>query len=191
MYTKYYVIVTLVGTTVAYPFIYSGDAFKKNDILITIFYSFQNNNEKSNFNINPNILPIFFLLKNVVCLLHLLHISKCTPEFYFLRIGTGSAVVECLTRDRGAAGLSLTGVIALCPCARHINPSLVLVQPRKTHPYITERLLMGRKESNQINWKQTLYSDIGVHIFCNIGYQSTSADDKSRRQLSWMTREKG
>ena len=33
-------------------------------------------------------------------------------------------------------------------------PSLVLVQPRKTRPYITERLLMGRKESNQAN-KQT------------------------------------
>ena len=27
----------------------------------------------------------------------------------------GSAVVECLTPDRGAAGLSLTGVTALCP----------------------------------------------------------------------------
>ena len=34
---------------------------------------------------------------------------------------------------------------------RHINPSLVLVQPRKTRPYITERLLMGRKESKQTN----------------------------------------
>ena len=32
-----------------------------------------------------------------------------------------------------------------------INPSLVLVQPRKTRPFITERLLMGRKESNQTN----------------------------------------
>ena len=30
-----------------------------------------------------------------------------------------------------------------------INPSLVLVQPRKTRPFITERLLMGCKESNQ------------------------------------------
>ena len=30
-------------------------------------------------------------------------------------------------------------------------PSLVLVQPRKIRPYITERLLMGRKESNQTN----------------------------------------
>ena len=62
--------------------------------------------------------------------------------------------VECLTRDRGAAGSSLTGVTALCPSARHINPSLVLVQPRKTHPYITERLLMGRKESYQTNHSQ-------------------------------------
>ena len=26
-----------------------------------------------------------------------------------------SSVVECLTQDRGAAGLSLTGVTALCP----------------------------------------------------------------------------
>ena len=28
---------------------------------------------------------------------------------------------------------------------------LVLVQPRKTRPYVTERLLMGRKEPNQTN----------------------------------------
>ena len=41
------------------------------------------------------------------------------------------------------------------PCvvslSKNINPSLVLVQPKKTHPFITERLLMGRKESNQTN----------------------------------------
>ena len=59
----------------------------------------------------------------------------------------GSAVVECLTRYREAAGSSFTNVIALCPWARHMKPSLVLVQPRKTRPNITERLLMGRKES--------------------------------------------
>ena len=34
---------------------------------------------------------------------------------------------------------------------KNINPSLVLVQPRKTGPFITERLLMGHKESNQTN----------------------------------------
>ena len=33
--------------------------------------------------------------------------------------------------------------------SKNINPSLVLVQPRKTRPFITERLLMGRIESNQ------------------------------------------
>ena len=35
--------------------------------------------------------------------------------------------------------------------SKNINPSLVLVQPRKSRPFITERLLMGRKESNQTN----------------------------------------
>ena len=35
--------------------------------------------------------------------------------------------------------------------SKNINPSLVLVQPRKIRPFITERLLMGRKESNQTN----------------------------------------
>ena len=33
--------------------------------------------------------------------------------------------------------------------SKNIYPSLVLVQPVKIHPYITDRLLMGRKESNQ------------------------------------------
>ena len=35
--------------------------------------------------------------------------------------------------------------------SKNINPSLVLVQPRKTRSFITERLLMGCKESNQTN----------------------------------------
>ena len=34
--------------------------------------------------------------------------------------------------------------------SKNINSSLVLVQPRKTRPFITERLFMGRKESNKI-----------------------------------------
>ena len=36
--------------------------------------------------------------------------------------------------------------------SKNINLSLVLVQPRKTRPFITEILLMGRKESNQTNF---------------------------------------
>ena len=39
---------------------------------------------------------------------------------------------------------------------KHINPSLVLVQPRKTHTCITKILLMGRKESNK---KKALQND--------------------------------
>ena len=40
------------------------------------------------------------------------------------------------------------------------DPSLVLVQPRKTRTFITERLLMGRKESNQTNkQKQNRFSE--------------------------------
>ena len=39
----------------------------------------------------------------------------------------------------------------LVSLSKNINPSLVLVQPRKTRPFITERLLMGRKESNHTN----------------------------------------
>ena len=35
--------------------------------------------------------------------------------------------------------------------SKNIIPSLVLVQPRKTFPFITERLLWGLKESNQTN----------------------------------------
>ena len=38
--------------------------------------------------------------------------------------------------------------------SKNINPSLVLVQPRKTRPSITERLLMGRNKS--IKQKTTL-----------------------------------
>ena len=49
-----------------------------------------------------------------------------------------------------------------CHCvvslSKKINPSLVLVQPRKTRPFITERLLTGRKESNQT--KQTNFGQI-------------------------------
>ena len=38
--------------------------------------------------------------------------------------------------------------------SKNINPSLVPVQPRKTRPFITERLLMGHKESNQTKYRR-------------------------------------
>ena len=53
---------------------------------------------------------------------------------------------ECLTRHRGFESHRRHCVVSL---SKNINPSLVLVQPRKTRPFITEKLLMGCKESNQ------------------------------------------
>ena len=84
-------------------------------------------------------------------------------------------MVECLTRDRGAEGSSLTSVTALWFLSKTHYHSLVLVQPRKTRPCSTERFLMGRKESNQI--KQTnphsWYFE-HVCIYCRKIYQVSS-----------------
>ena len=54
--------------------------------------------------------------------------------------------VECLTRDRGFEPHRRHCLVSL---SKNINPSLILVQPRMTRPFITGRLLMGCKESNQ------------------------------------------
>ena len=61
------------------------------------------------------------------------------------------------------------------PWARHVYPSLVLVQPRKTRPCSTERLLMGHKESNQsVNKQNSMYSVFRIRpcgtIFSNVDF---------------------
>ena len=59
--------------------------------------------------------------------------------------------------------------------SKNINPSLVLVQPRKTRPFITERLLMGRKESNQT--KQASENAVCcITILANVSEEANSAD---------------
>ena len=72
--------------------------------------------------------------------------------------GPGSAVAQWLRAWLETVGLrvqaSPEAQLQCCPWAKHIYPSVVLVQPRDTCPCLTERLLMGRKESNQTN-KQT------------------------------------
>ena len=55
-------------------------------------------------------------------------------------------VLDSRPKGHGFEPLRRHCVVSL---SKNINPSLELVQPRKTHPFITERLLMGRKESNQ------------------------------------------
>ena len=63
----------------------------------------------------------------------------------FSRERSGS-VLGSRPRGRGFEPHRRHWVVSL---SKNINPSLVLVLPRKTCPFITERLLMGRKESNQ------------------------------------------
>ena len=60
-------------------------------------------------------------------------------------------VLDSRSRGRGFEPHRRHCVVSL---SKNIDPSLVLVQPRKTRPFVNERLLMGRKESNQTN-KQT------------------------------------
>ena len=109
---------------------------------------------------------IFLVKKKYVCLPYP-NIFRPLPEthlfFYLALFNTIStsyfqliwersdSVVECMTRDREAGGSSLTGVTVMLSLSEHVYPSLVLVQPRKTRPYITDRLLMGHKELNQTN----------------------------------------
>ena len=69
------------------------------------------------------------------------------------------SVVECLTRDREAAGSSLTGVTALWSLSKTHLSELSTGSTRKTRPCLTEILLMGHKESNQTS-KQTKMVDL-------------------------------
>ena len=54
------------------------------------------------------------------------------------------------SRPRGR-GLGAHWRFWVASMSKNVNPSLILVQPRKTRPFITERLLMGCKETNQTN----------------------------------------
>ena len=67
----------------------------------------------------------------------------------FQHLKKRGSVVECLTGDRGAAGFEPRRRGCVVSMSKNINPSLALVQPRKTHHFIIERLLIGCKESNQ------------------------------------------
>ena len=60
-------------------------------------------------------------------------------------------VLDSRLRGRGLVPHRRHCVVSL---SMNINPSLVLVQPRKTRPFITEKLLMGHKESNQTKFDE-------------------------------------
>ena len=81
----------------------------------------------------------------------------------------GGRVLDSRLRDRGLKPHWRHCVVSL---RKNRYPSLVLVQPRKIHPHITERLLMGRKGLNQTK------SNISDEIELNPGpyYVHGSAD---------------
>ena len=60
-------------------------------------------------------------------------------------------MVECLTRHPEAAGSSLTGVTGLWSLSKTHLSLLSTGSTQEDRPCLTERLLMGRKESNQTN----------------------------------------
>ena len=86
-------------------------------------------------------------------------------------------VLDSRLRDRGFEPHWPHCVVSL---RKNINPSLVLVQPRKTDPFVTERLLMGRNKSNQTKVKkstqgfptvyfvQGAYLEFGSYLYKNI-----------------------
>ena len=81
--------------------------------------------------------------------------EKSINTKYYQGCGRASgSVVFYLSRDQEVAVYSLIGVTALCPRARHISLSLILVQPKKTPLDITEKLLTGTKsiESSKSSW---------------------------------------
>ena len=65
--------------------------------------------------------------------------------------GLSGRVLDSRRKGRGYELHRLHCVVSL---SKNIYPCLVLVQPRKTCPFITERLLMDRKESNQTKHAQ-------------------------------------
>ena len=89
-----------------------------------------------------------FVIKNFICLF-------LSGRFTQVLLGAQWLSCRVLFSRPKDCGFKRHCVVSL---SKNINPSLVLVQPRKTRPYITERLLMGHKESNQRNTGVTVCS---------------------------------
>ena len=80
--------------------------------------------------------------------------QSSSTNFYVVVQWLSGRVLDSRPRGCGFKPHQRHCVVSL---SKNINPSLVLVQPRKTCPFITERLLMEHK--NQIKQKkQTLYA---------------------------------
>ena len=71
-------------------------------------------------------------------------------------------VIDSRPRGRGFEPHRRHCVVSL---SKNINPSLVLVLHRKTRPFITEILLMGRKELNQTKLLDCINVTKSLYIF--------------------------
>ena len=85
------------------------------------------------------------------------HIQKSVSNFHLCQLFTIKVVraqwlsVRMLNSRPKGRGFETHRRHCVVSLSKNINPSLILVQSRKTRPFITERLLMGHKESNQTN----------------------------------------
>ena len=100
-------------------------------------------------------------------------------------------VLDSRPRGRGFEPQSRHCVVSL---SKTYNPSLVLVQSRETRPYITEKLVMGGKESNQTNKYTAFYSSnrgfavtTNVHTFIIIKDTIVKLLSLKRRRISVFT----
>ena len=120
-----------------------------------------------NYRIVGNCAPLIILLcvqkQNVVSSLtenvkiNQAKNSQLSKSFHLMWEHSGS-VIECLTGGGRFEPHRRHYVVSLSK--NILNPSLVLVQPRKTCSFITERLLMGLKESSETNKQSTVYSHV-------------------------------
>ena len=80
-------------------------------------------------------------------------IRKILIRFYYNLASTALLRLSCRVLDSRPKGRGFEPHRRHCvvSLSNNINPSLVLVQPRKTRHFITERLLIRRKETNQTN----------------------------------------
>ena len=105
----------------------------------------------------------------------------CLPQIRFKRpsrhippdeiwSGLGSAVAQCLIPESRPRGCGFESHRRHCDVVfeqdTFILALIVLVQPRKTHSCLTERLLMKRKESNQTSkiWSGLIRSTVALLI---------------------------
>ena len=144
--------------------------------------------DKDQYSVSPDLGPNFFQrlsadgkvgvsrqrVKRVTYSL----LNTVKPVFFKGAQWLSGRVLDSRPRGRGFEPHRLTVLCSLS--TRHIYSSLVLAQPRKTRPCLTERLLMGRKESNQTN-KTVFFKG-----FTQIGFQdrlSLNAGQKYCRRL--------